>query len=85
MAVKVNFTFPENVIELLKQNVRERERSSFVAEAVREKLASVERARLEQELIEGYQVTAEEDAAINAEWEAITMESWPEDDDDEAI
>ena len=77
MATRVNFTLPEDVIRTLKSNVRERERSSFVAAALREKLAKLERDRLEAELIEGYQATAEEDREINAEWEAITLESWP--------
>ncbi len=83
MAVKVNFTLPEDLLDLLKQNVRNRERSAFVAEALREKLAEQARKQLEAELIEGYQATAKEGARINAEWEAITLESWPEDDDEE--
>lgn len=82
MAVKVNFTLPEDLVVRLKECVKNRERSAFVAEAVREKLAALERAQLERDLIEGYQVTAAEGAAINAEWEAITMESWPDDDDE---
>ena len=78
MAVRVNFTLPEEVLESLKSNVKERQRSSFVAAALREKLVSLERERLEAELIEGYQACAEESRAINAEWEAVTLENWPE-------
>ena len=82
MAVRVNFTLPEDLLASLKSNVRERERSAFVADALRKRLADLERQHLEAELIEGYQATAEEDRAINAEWEAITLESWPTDDDE---
>ena len=77
MAVRVNFTLPEEVLESLKSNVKERERSSFVAAALRERLANLERERLEAELIEGYQATAEEARTMNAEWEAVTLETWP--------
>lgn len=79
MTVKVNFTLPEELFASLKTNVRQRERSSFVASALREKLASLERQRLEAELTEGYQARAGEAQAINAEWEAITLEGWPDD------
>lgn len=80
MAVKMNFTLPEELVARLRENVRERERSSFVAAALQHKLAELERARLEEELAEGYRVTAEEARAVNAEWEEITLESWPADD-----
>lgn len=83
MATRINFTLPADLIESLKANVRERERSSFVADALREKLAEIERERLKAELIAGYKAMAEEGRRINAEWEAITLESWPEDDDDD--
>ena len=43
MAVKVNFTLPEDLLERLKNSVPHRERSSFVATALRQRLAEVER------------------------------------------
>ena len=82
MAIKVNFTLPEDVVTRLRYSVRDRERSAFVADAVRTKLAQLEAVRLEAELTEGYQVATGEASAIEAEWGAITMESWPADDDD---
>jgi len=63
---------------MLKQSVSDRKRSSFVAAAIREKLLRLEREQLEKELIEGYCVRREEDAAMNAEFEYATLENWPE-------
>lgn len=83
MVVKMNFTLPEAVVQRLKAQVRERERSAFVAEAVQAKLTQMESARLELELAEGYQVTAREGAAVDAAWAPATLESSPADDDDQ--
>jgi len=82
VAIKVNFTLPEDVLTRLKDNVGDGERSAFVAAALRTKLAQLEAEKLEAELIEGYQATAKEGAAVNAEWNSITMEGWPSDDDE---
>ncbi len=78
MAVKVNFTLPEDVVEHLRAQVGERSRSAFVAQAGKEQLQQIERAQLEAELIEGYKARFEEDREVNAEWEAATLEGWPE-------
>ncbi len=77
-SVKVNFTLPEELNEMLKAQISDRKRSAFVAEAIRERLKRIEQEKLRDLLIEGYQARREEDAQINAEWEAITLESWPE-------
>ncbi len=74
---KVSFTMPEDVTRALRACVSKRKRSSFVAEAVAEKLKALEAERLRQELIEGYQARRQEDAETNQEWEAITLEKWP--------
>ena len=76
--LRVNFTFPEDVVTMLKTRVNKRRRSAFVAEATREKLREIEEEQLRQELIEGYKARREEDAELNKEWEYATLESWPE-------
>lgn len=77
-ALKVNFTIPEDVAAALRSRVSKRRRSAFVAAAVAQKLKELEEEQLRHELIEGYQATREEDVAINKEWEAATLERWPE-------
>lgn len=83
MAIRVNFTVPADLLTRLKESVRDRQRSHFVAEAIQEKLARLEEEKLDAELAEGYRVRAEEGAAVNAEWEAITLEGWPEYEEDD--
>ncbi|OGF55084.1 MAG: hypothetical protein A2Z21_04680 [Candidatus Fraserbacteria bacterium RBG_16_55_9] len=55
---KVTFSFPSDLVRKVKQKAPKGEVSRFVAEAVREKLESEERARLREELKEGYQARA---------------------------
>ena len=76
--LKVNFSIPEDVVRKLRNLVDDRKRSAFVAEALREKLGRIEEEKLKQELIEAYKERYEEDRELDREWEAITLENWPE-------
>jgi metal-responsive CopG/Arc/MetJ family transcriptional regulator len=78
MRVKMTFTIPEEIAHKLKDIVADRQRSAFVADALREKLREAEKKAFEQELIQGYIETREEDRLINEEWEAATLEGWPD-------
>ena len=73
---KVNFTIPADVAEKLRAMVGQRRRSSFVAQAIRDRLTQLERQELERTLIEGYLARREEDAVLNREWEGATLEGW---------
>lgn len=73
---RVNFTIPNEVAAELNNQVPNRKRSAFVTAAIRERLRRMEDEALSRELKEGYKARREEDAAINAEWEAATLESW---------
>ena len=75
---RINFTIPAEVAALLNDRVPNRKRSAFVAAAIRERLTQMEQEALDQALREGYLERRGEDAAINAEWESATLESWPE-------
>lgn len=75
MAVRVNFTFPDEVFEALRAEVEERGRSAFVTEAVRARLTELARARLAREMIEGYQERFEEDQAMAEEWDPISLQA----------
>lgn len=71
--VRLNIALPEEVANTLK-NVSNK--SSFIAEVLREKFREVERERLDQLLIEGYKTVRKEDKKINEEWEKATLEKW---------
>jgi metal-responsive CopG/Arc/MetJ family transcriptional regulator len=66
---KVNFTMPEDVARDLKTRIRKSKRSSFVAEAVREKLDALQAEQLRQELTEGYKARLNENEELSKEWD----------------
>lgn len=75
---RLNFTVPQDVVEMLRQQVSNRKRSSFVADAIREKLVRLESEQLKKDLIEGYTIRREEDSNINSAFEHATLEKWPD-------
>jgi hypothetical protein len=76
--VRLSFTIPSATATTLKERVKAGKRSGFVAEAIKERLRSIQEEEFRREMIEGYIAEREEDIALNREWEAITLEGWPE-------
>ncbi|MBU3966615.1 MAG: hypothetical protein KKG76_04445 [Euryarchaeota archaeon] len=69
--VRVNITLPIDIAEMLK-NVKNK--SSFIAEAIRERIEREEKANLIRELSEGYKVRKKEDKEISLEWDTTSGE-----------
>lgn len=69
---QISITVPSDLLEELEGQVGARQRSRFITEAVREKLAAV----AEQELVEGYQEMAEESRQLMAEFQTVDQENW---------
>ncbi len=67
--VRVNITLPSEVVEMLK-NVKNK--SSFIAEAIRERVEREEKANLIKELSEGYKVREKEDKELSLEWDTTS-------------
>ncbi len=63
--VRVNITLPLEIAEMLK-NVKNK--SSFIAEAIRERVEREEKANLIKELSEGYKVRKKEDKELSLDW-----------------
>ena len=76
--LKLNFTIPQDVADTLKARINKRKRSAFVAAAVREKLKELEQEELRQNLIEGYRAMIDDSIEIDRQFEAATLEDWPE-------
>ena len=72
---RLNITLPERVAEAIEvyQN-----KSKFIAEAINEKIQKDKKEKLDTLLIEGYKSECNTDKKINKEWEAATIEGWPE-------
>jgi metal-responsive CopG/Arc/MetJ family transcriptional regulator len=67
--VRINITLPFQIADMLK-NVKNK--SGFIAEAIREKIEKEEKARLIKELTEGYKIRKSEDKQLSFEWEIVT-------------
>jgi metal-responsive CopG/Arc/MetJ family transcriptional regulator len=70
---RLNITLPEKIAQEIKDISN---KSGFIAEAIKEKIEKINRKKLDQLLIEGYEATRKEDKEINQEWEKITLEGW---------
>jgi len=70
---RLNITIPEEINKEIK-NIPNK--SSFISEAIKEKIDRIKKERLDELLIEGYKATSKEDKEINDEWEDITLEGW---------
>ena len=64
--VRMNITLPSEVAEMLR-NVKNK--SSFIAGAIRERIEREEKANLVKELAEGYKVRKSEDKQLALEWD----------------
>lgn len=69
---RISITVPSDLLEELKGQVRTRQRSRFISEAVREKLTAV----TEQELVQGYREMAEDSRQLMAEFQVVDQENW---------
>ena len=68
----------EDVLARVRDHVPERGLSRFINEALAEKVALLERERLEAELREGYLATRKDRAALNEDWQVVDGEGWPD-------
>ncbi len=64
--VRINITLPAEIAEMLR-NVKNK--SSYIAEAVRERFEREEKVNLIKELSEGYKVRKSEDKQLALEWD----------------
>lgn len=67
--VRVNITLPIEIAEMLK-NVKNK--SAFIAEAIRYRSEREEKANLIKELTEGYKVRKKEEKELSLDWETTS-------------
>lgn len=73
---KVTLTLPQDLMNTVRELAPPRGRSKFIAEAIRYFIDEREKRLLREELIAGYQATAEEAAAMAEEWLPLGVETW---------
>lgn len=64
--VRVNITLPMEIAQMLR-NVKNK--SAFIAEAIRERVEREEKSNLIKELTEGYQIRRKEDNELSLDWD----------------
>ncbi|NJD78600.1 MAG: hypothetical protein FIB08_16150 [Candidatus Methanoperedens sp.] len=67
--VRINITLPLEIAEMLK-NVKNK--SAFIAEAIKERVEKEEKAHLIKELSEGYRVRKKEDNELSLDWDTTS-------------
>jgi len=67
--VRINITLPLEIAEMLK-NVKNK--SSFISEAIRERIERENRTNLIRELSEGYKVRKKEEKEISLDWDTTS-------------
>ncbi len=76
MNIKMTVTIPEETVDRLRMAVDHRQRSAFVANALKEKLQAMEEEQLDRALIQAYIERYKEDKALDGQWEGATLEGW---------
>lgn len=76
--VRLNITLPEDLAQALEKLASPRQKSSFIAEAVRQRIKQIESEELERELEEGYRARKQQSLYIAEEFESADIEGWDE-------
>ncbi len=71
--IRLNITLPE---EIVKQLEVKKNKSRYIAEALREKIEREKRAKVEHLLKEGYIASSSEDKELSADWDKASIEEW---------
>lgn len=73
---KVTLTLPKTVMQSVREMSPARGQSKFITAAIEKFIADKKAEELRQELIAGYQATAEQSQTIQEEFAAVDQESW---------
>jgi len=76
--VRLNITLPKNLALSLNEVTGSRERSRFIAEAIKQRINQIQKEELDKILEEGYKATANENRIIIKAFEAVDLEGWDE-------
>jgi len=76
--VRLNITIQEELARQLDKLVGPREKSHFIAEALKQRIEEIQQEELNKILEEGYKARKQESLSIAKEFEAVEMEGWDE-------
>jgi CopG family transcriptional regulator/antitoxin EndoAI len=76
MQQRINVSLPEETVKLIDRVTRKGNRSRLIDAAVRHYVRSVGRAKLQDQLAEGYRKLAKSSLETAAEWFPLDEEAW---------
>ncbi len=76
--MRTTIQLDDALVERVRRFVPPRGLSRFINEVLEGKVEALEQQRLEAELREGYRAVRKDRARLNADWETIDGEGWPE-------
>jgi metal-responsive CopG/Arc/MetJ family transcriptional regulator len=76
--VRLNITIQEELVRQLEKLVGPREKSHFIAEALKQRIEEIQEEELNETLEEGYKARKQESLSIAKEFEAVDVEGWDE-------
>jgi metal-responsive CopG/Arc/MetJ family transcriptional regulator len=71
--IRLNITLPDDLVEQLG---KEKNKSRFIAEALREKIEREKKREMESLMKEGYSEAARQDKKLVKDWEKADIEEW---------
>jgi len=76
--VRLNITIQEELARELDKLVGPREKSRFIAEALKHRIEEIHEEELNETLEEGYKARKQESLSIAQEFAAVDVEGWDE-------
>ena len=76
--VRLNITIQEELARELDKLVGPREKSHFIAEALKQRIEEIQEEELNKILEEGYKAREQQSLSIAKEFEAVDVEAWDE-------
>jgi len=76
--VRLNITIQEELARELDKLVGPREKSRFIAEALKQRIEKIHEEELNETLEEGYKARKQQSLSIAKEFEAVDVEGWDE-------
>jgi len=78
MNTRLNISAKEEELELLRSVVPPRKMSRFIMDAATEKARKIRREQLRTGIVEAYEAEPTYLKDVGKEWEAVSIEGWPE-------
>lgn len=76
--VRMNITLPEELVRQINKLVKPKKKSQFIAESLQQRIARIQREKMQEVLEEGYKARKKESQSLAKEFESVDLEGWDE-------